>query len=64
MRVAVDRSACCGYAVCTEICPQMFRLGDDSIAVVDDPVVPEELQKTARMAVDSCPQSALSIEYH
>ncbi len=61
LRVAVDRAACCGYAVCVEICPQIFKLGEDNIAVMENPIVPRELENSARMAVESCPASALSI---
>jgi len=62
MRAKVDRAACCGYARCVEICPEVYAL--DATAIVEillDPV-PKELTEKVLQAVGECPQSALSIE--
>jgi ferredoxin len=60
-RVVADRAACCGYALCEETCPQMFRLGDDSVIEVLQETVPEELVEQARRAVADCPAAALTL---
>jgi len=62
LRAAVDRTACCGYALCVEICPDMYELGDDNVVHIIQATIPDELMERVRRAVELCPQSALSIE--
>jgi ferredoxin len=59
LRVVANRSACCGYGVCAEICPQVFGLDDNGIVTLKTQWVAPELQKSAREAVQACPQNAL-----
>lgn len=62
LRAVVDRAACCGYALCVEICPEVYRLNENSIAEILLDPVPPALEKKVRQAVAECPQSALSVE--
>ncbi len=62
MRARVDRAACCGYALCVEICPEVYKLGDDAIVDIQLDPVPPHLADKVRQAVDECPQSALTME--
>ncbi|WP_290596215.1 MULTISPECIES: ferredoxin [unclassified Archaeoglobus] len=59
MRVKVDRYLCVGCGTCEEICPEVFKLGDDGVSKVigscDDVDCCEE-------AADNCPAGAISIE--
>jgi len=63
MKVAVDRSTCVGHAQCSAICPSVF--GSDelgyAVLVTADGVVPAGDEGDARLAVDSCPERALSL---
>jgi ferredoxin len=34
MRVWIDREACTGDSLCEDICPDVFEMGDDSLAYV------------------------------
>ena len=61
-RVVIDKQACCGYGVCAEICPDVYKLDENGIVYVVDPVVPEELEELAREGADACPQAALALE--
>jgi ferredoxin len=62
MKVAVDRSACVGHAQCSAICPSVFSNDDLGYAVlIDDGVVPTEAEDDALLAVDSCPEQAISV---
>jgi ferredoxin len=62
MRALVNKAACCGYALCVEICPEVYKLGDDAmVEILLDPV-PPELAGRVQRAVDECPQSALTVE--
>lgn len=62
MRAVADRGACCGYGVCAEICPEVFKLDDAGLVYLDSDIVPAELVDRAREAAESCPQLALRIE--
>jgi ferredoxin len=63
MRVAVDREMCVGHAQCSAICPTVF--GSDeygyAVLVTPDGTVPAGDEADARLAVDSCPEQALSL---
>lgn len=62
VRIGVKRSACNGYGICAELCPEVFKLDQNGIVFIEDPLVPEELATSALEAVGACPQSALSAE--
>jgi ferredoxin len=61
LRVTADTSACCAYALCVEICPQVFHLGADNVVELLHEAVPASLVEPVRRAVSECPQSALSL---
>lgn len=62
MKVGLDRSACVGHAQCSAICPAVFSNDDLGYAVLAaDGVVPPEAEVDAHLAVDSCPEQAISI---
>jgi len=62
MRVIVDRSTCTGCGLCPEICPEVFELDNDNLAVVKVDPVPADLEAKAKEASDSCPVNAISVE--
>lgn len=62
LRAVVDKPACCGYGLCNEICPEVFKLDINGIVFVDEDLVPEGMEERAREAADACPQAALSVE--
>ena len=62
LRVVANRSACCGYGVCAEICPEIFGVDDNGIVTVKLESVPPGLEDKAREGVQACPQSALAIQ--
>jgi len=63
VRVAIDRDMCVGHAQCSAVCPSVF--GSDeygyAVLVTPDGVVPAGDEDDARLAVDSCPEQALSV---
>lgn len=61
-KVVIDKAACCGYGVCADICPEIYKLDDNGIVFVDDPLVPPRLADVAREAAEACPQGALAIK--
>ena len=54
----VDPDLCTGCGACTELCPEVFELGDDDIAVVKNPTGAAE--SAIQEAIDSCPAEAVS----
>jgi ferredoxin len=63
VKVAIDREACVGHAQCSAICPSVF--GNDeygyAVLVLPDGSVPAGDEEDAVLAVDSCPEQALSV---
>ncbi len=57
--VSIDREICIGCGLCAEICPAVFAMGDDQIAVALVPVVPADQLESARDAAASCPVNAI-----
>ncbi len=61
MKAFVDKSGCIGCGLCSEICPEVFRIGDDGLAEAYGKVT-EDNAELAKEAMDSCPVSVISIE--
>jgi ferredoxin len=61
VKATVLPGKCCGYGICTEICPQVFKLDDMGFAYVEPAEVPEDLTDSAQEACDSCPESAIVV---
>lgn len=62
MKAIVDRDACIGCGLCTTICPEVFEMDDEDIAIVIADPVPVENEASAQEAADSCPTDAITIE--
>ncbi|MBF16769.1 MAG: ferredoxin [Hirschia sp.] len=61
LKVVINKPACCGYGVCAEICPEVYKLDENGIVYVDDEIVPEGMEDLAREGAEACPQSALKV---
>lgn len=61
LRVTADRSRCCGYGLCAQICPEVFTLDENGLVVLAMDSVPEELEETAREGAAACPAEVLVI---
>ena len=61
LKVVIDKPACCGYGICAEICPDVFKLDENGIVYVENEIVPEGLEETAREGAEACPQAALKV---
>lgn len=61
LKVVVNKPACCGYGICADICPAVYKLDENGIVYVDDPMVPEGLEASAREGADACPQNAIAV---
>ena len=61
-RVVADRSRCCGYGLCAQVCPQVYKLDADGLVYLDSDIVPAGLEEEAREGAAACPAEALIVE--
>lgn len=57
----VDSNNCCGYGMCTELCPEVFSLDKNGFVVANRTEIPEELVAATEDAVSSCPEKVLKL---
>lgn len=62
MIAKLDKSGCIACGLCVEICPEVFRMGDDDLAEVWVDEVPEELEGNVMESLESCPVSVITVE--
>ena len=62
MKVRVDPTLCTGCGPCVDICPEVFEIDQDSVAIVKVNQIPADLEKACREAADNCPTEAIEIE--
>lgn len=62
MRVEVDQSKCQGHNRCAALAPDLFEIDEYGTAhVVGDGTVPATRQADALLAVDNCPEYAVTV---
>lgn len=57
-RIEIDRSLCSGFGSCVDAAPELFRLGDDGIAVA---LVQGSADPRLHEAAASCPMGAIEV---
>lgn len=62
MKASVDPDLCTGCGLCIEICPEVFEMGEDDVAVAIVEEVPPDAQEACRQAADDCPIEAITVE--
>ncbi|MEA4901181.1 ferredoxin [Desulfitobacterium sp.] len=62
MNAAVDKDTCIGCGACPSICPEVFKMEDDGLAVAYVKPVPSDIEASAQEAADSCPVDAIHVE--
>lgn len=62
MKAIVDPEKCIGCTLCTQICPEVFRMNDDKAEAYLDPVPAELISRCAQAANDQCPVNAIRLE--
>jgi ferredoxin len=53
---------CIGCGLCASICPEVFSMTDEGVAIAIDADVPEDALDSAAEAMDSCPVGAIEEE--
>lgn len=59
---AIVNDTCTGCGLCVETCPEVFEMGDDSMAKVKKDPVPKEQEDACREAAAGCPVEAIVLE--
>lgn len=62
MKAFVDKNTCIGCAVCSDICPKIFSMDDDGLAVAKDIEIPDDILADAKEAEESCPVGAITVD--
>lgn len=61
MKGYVDKSACIGCGICTDVAPDAFRIGDDGLAEGYQEI-PEGSVDDAKEAAADCPVGAIQVK--
>jgi ferredoxin len=61
MKVAIDEDVCIGCGLCSQICPEVFKMKGDRAVVYHNPV-PDDCGDTCRQAASDCPVTAIRVE--
>ena len=62
MRIKVDPDRCQGHNRCFALAPDLFEVDDYGLSrASNDGVVPLGREELARLAVDNCPEFAISV---
>jgi ferredoxin len=61
LRAFADRERCCGYGICTQLCPEVFKVDADGLVYIENEIVPAALAVEATEAAASCPAQALRV---
>ncbi len=61
MKAKIDRDGCIACELCTQICPEVFRMAEDGLAEVYADVTEQSAQSVSE-AGSSCPVSVISVE--
>lgn len=62
MKATIDRDECTGCELCTMICPEVFEMDDEGIAIVIADPIPADAEDDAEEAAESCPVECICIE--
>jgi ferredoxin len=61
-RVVLAAARCTGHGRCAALAPDVFDLDDEGRSIVLHDEVHGEHEVHARLAIDNCPERALSLE--
>ena len=55
--VWIDKPACTGCNICVEMCPDVFELDEEMVALVQNPKGDDE--EAIQDALDACPENCI-----
>ncbi|MHB1484437.1 MAG: ferredoxin [Saccharofermentanales bacterium] len=61
MKAYVDKNLCIGCGICESVCPAVFKMEDDGLAVAIDTELEERVINDAKDAEGQCPVDAITV---
>ncbi len=62
MKVQIDSGKCQGHGRCYDLAPEVFTDDDEGYGqVIGEGILTPDNEEKARLAVDNCPEAAISI---
>ncbi|TFH67742.1 ferredoxin [Gammaproteobacteria bacterium LSUCC0057] len=61
-KISIDVTLCCGYGICAQMCPEVYKLDSDGIVYIESDTVPDELLESATEGAACCPAQVIQIE--
>lgn len=62
VRVNAERSKCCGYGLCAQLAPQIYKLDENGLVYLESDTFSLDLEEEAREGAAACPAEALVVE--
>lgn len=62
MKAVVNKDVCIGCGLCPSICPEVFNMDDDGLAVAIEEELDDDIIDSAKEAEESCPVDAITVE--
>lgn len=62
VHIVLDTERCTGHGRCYSLAPHLFDADDEGHSVLLRPDVPPEHRAEAKLAIDACPESCISME--
>jgi ferredoxin len=62
MKAFIERNGCIGCGLCSDTCPEVFRMDAEGLAEVYTTPIPSDAEASAKEAEESCPVSVIMIE--
>jgi ferredoxin len=62
VKIVLDSDRCTGHGRCYSLAPELFDCDDEGHSVVIASEVPAGLESQARLAVENCPETCISLE--
>lgn len=60
MKISINHDRCTGHGRCYSLAPELFDCDDEGYGQVRVSDVPDHLVEKARIAIDACPEQAIS----
>lgn len=60
-KVYAETSQCCGYGLCAQMCPEIYKLDDNGMVYLATDTVPDDLLEAASEGADCCPAGVLKV---
>jgi ferredoxin len=62
MKAYIEREGCISCGLCTQTCPEVFRMAEDGFAEIYGDDVPEKAEERAVESQENCPTSVIVVK--